>query len=1248
MPAAIKDLIRRDISVKVEGVVKVFDRAALASEIREYVLTDKIEEEIKRIADTFTQASDVLRRGGHPRDVMGIWVSGFFGSGKSHFAKVLGYLLQNEVLPDGSQETCIDAFEKHLSETPRGRDIRLRLGEIKKTTSIRTVAFEIRSRQSLNNPNSVGEILLGEFYRSIGYSENFIIARLERRLDQRGLLPKLHESFQKLFGIPWADPEGRDDLATVRRRLSKVLPLVDPESFPTEDDALTGLDDAFEHSKITAEGIADELVAWVDEQKPAGGKVQHLVFVIDEMGTFIGDSNDKIGELNSLAEMIGNKGKGKVWLICTSQQDLEKVVDRTNFDPVLVGRLNARFELKPHLISDGINKVVSERILKKHPHRESEISAVFKERDGALSQLSDLRATRSLGLLTERAFIDAYPFLPHQIQLAQDIGEALSGFRISGGVRSMISVVMETLQKLGPAEVPAIASFDQVFDALENDLYSQEYLGTAGVKAIYDANARIGKETPLPPTRVLKVLYLVQRVTFVPLTAENLAKLLAERVDADIKLLREQVEQTLDALQQAGYVSRDEATGEWKFLNEKERTVEQAIQDMMRPGSSKSITQTAIRQQSTDLIKLGVTDRKSLDGYSVLHGATKTPFPFAVSLDGESVDSGPEIEVHFLSPFAPGRKNSIEELKGENQAAGSRGRRIWWVAAIPEKLEARLKRYQALINVTNDKRFTEDPSKDTADAMAEKRKERDELKRNLTRDLQATFLTGTLYFAGREVTLDRSSGMAEELRKAVAELIPNIYPRFTVADKQVEFAKQLKALLNPSQSSLHEIAPDLHLFDTQGSLQKESALVATVLDVIKDLESEGHDPSGSRLLEDRNAKGFKGFSRAPFGWPSETVRLVIAACFRAGALFLERATPAGPSALYDYRDAFDDFSKIKTFEKTLFRLAESTLSVEQIKQASKELITLGVTGTPESGNALATAIRKLGEKLLEAARDAVVRAEGGLPVLDCILNAEAALKEPSTLRDPSKSVVAFLAKAPAWLEIKKALDDLKAFLDANRHKEFEASRQLVTLVTDHPLPADSDDKPALDHALADVEALVSARSIVPRWSDYRSARDQIFQIYSAAYRQAYDRLRGSIASTVDSIRQAGAFESAPADKREGVLQAVFGPGGSCHLPEATIATLPALLASAAKTSLSSLAQAEKALPIHRAEVESALRALKSPPPPPKDGEKTFTWHPSSALAGRRFTREDEVDAALQEVGDDLKKRIREGFIIDTI
>ena len=807
----------------------------------------------------------------------------------------------------------------------------------------------------------------------------------------------------------------------------------------------------------------------------------------------------------------------------------------------------------------------------------------------------------------------------------------------------MISVVMEALQKLASQEVGVLASFDQVFDALENDLLSQEYLGASGVRSIYESGKRLTKATPLPADRVLKVLYLIQRVTFVPRTAENIAKLLVSRLNDNVPVLREQVEAALMALQEAGYVARDEATGEWKFLNERERTIEQAIQEMIRPGTPRSITLTAIRQQSLEITKASVIARKNLNNYAVAYGATKTPFNFGVYLDGEAVDTGAELEVAFVGPLAPGRKATTEEIKRENQAAGPNGRKVWWVAGVPEKLDLRLKRYQALLNVTSDKRFTDDPSKDTADALSEKRKERDDLARTLAGDLKSAFLQGSLYYGGKEVELEDAKDLAAELQTALCQQVPNIYPRFALADKPVDFAKQIKGLLNPAQTALHTVAPDLCLFDTQGGLNKESALVGTTLEVIKDLEDEGTDPSGAALLDSGDQKGFRGFLRAPFGWPSEVVRLVIAGCFRAGAVYLERQTAAGPTPLYDYKESLDDFAKIKTFEKTTFRLAESSLTVEQIKQISKELIALGVTGTPESGNALAAAIRQLGSKLQEGVRDAQLRAESGLPLGDDVLKGDAALKNPTTLKDPTKAALAFLQGAPDWRALKQGLDALRAFLEANRHKEFETSRQLISLVRNHPLPGDAPQQAAMDQALADIDAMVEKKTVVPRWNDYRASVDKVHEVYRDAYRDNYSALRTAVSETVAAIRAGAAYAAAPSSQRETVVEATFGSGGPCGYPSVTLTTMASLLAATAKTSLPSLAQAAKALPTYRAEVEGALRALTTPPPKPE--QKIYTWNVAASLAGLQFTRETEIDAALQDVAKELKARIKEGFII---
>ena len=1236
----IREIIKRDIGVKIEGVVKVFDRAALASEFREYVVTDKIEDELKRIFDTFTQVSDTLRRGGRPRDVMGMWVSGFFGSGKSHFAKVLGYLLQNEDLGDGSGERCIDVFLKHLSDTPRGRDIRLRLGEIKQTTQIRTLAFEIRSRQALNNPSSVGEILLGEFYRSMGLSENFIVARIERRLARRNLLPALEAAYASTFGIPWKSAEGRDDLMTVRRRLADILPRIDKAEWQDVREAKKSLDDAFRHEKITAEGIADELVAWVDEQKLTGGKVQHLVFVVDEMGSFIGDSGDKISEVNSLAEMIGNKGKGKVWMICTSQLDLEKVVDRTNFQPALVGRLNARFELKPQLISDEINKVVAERILKKHPSEEGKVRALYQE--GYLAQLADLKASRHLGTLSERAFIDCYPLLPHQIRLAQDIFEAIAGFRVSGGVRSMITVVMEALQDVADDELGSIVSFDMIFDAVENDLLSQEYLGASGVRSIRESFERV-PGTPIDPARILKVLWLLQKVAWVPRVPETLAKLLVRDLKTEIPPLREKVEQTLDKLQEAGYVARDEATGEWKFLNEKERTIEQTIQEMVRPGGPKSISVAAVRRTSQEMAKTDLVTKRKLANFTVAHGATKATFPYGVYLDGEAVETGSELEVHFVGPLAPGRKQTIDEIRQQNQAAGAKGRRVCWAAATPENLETRFKRYEALVKVTSDKRFTEDSSADTQDALSEKRKERDDLRTALVKDLEKSFLAGTLFYGGQELELDGVTDFKEPVQTALSAVIPNIYASFGVGDRTCDFGRQLKAVLNPAISTLHTVAPELDLFDTQGSLQQQSALVSQVLEVISDLEDEDVDPAGAILLEAPDRKGFRGFDRPPFGWSSELVRLVLAACFRAGAIYIERPTPSGPAPLYDYKDSYDLFAKINTFKHVTFRVAETRLSVDQIKRANKELIAMGVTGTPESGNAIAAAVRKLGESLKAGIQESRAHADRGLPIRDAVLGGAAALAEPTTAKDPTKVVTAFLSHAQEWKSLNLSLEALRAFLADQRHHEYDTSRRIADLATNHPVDSNHGSQALLERSLRDMEAIIAEKSVVERWSDYRLAYDNAHRAYRDAYRDAYSQVQQETERMASAIRSGAAYKAAPPAARDSVVDKVFGAGGPCHYPSLSLGSASSLLDAAGKRSLSSLAQALVAMPGYQAQIETDLRALTVPPPAP--GEKLWEWRPASVLAGQRFQKEAEVDTALQQAGDQIKAQIRQGYTV---
>jgi hypothetical protein len=725
---------------------------------------------------------------------------------------------------------------------------------------------------------------------------------------------------------------------------------------------------------------------------------------------------------------------------------------------------------------------------------------------------------------------------------------------------------------------------------------------------------------------------------------------LVRNLSTEIAPLRDKVEETLKALQEAGYVARDEATGEWKYLNERERTIEQAIQEMVRPGGPKSISIAAVRRTAQQMCKDDVVTRKKLASFAVTHGGTNVPFSFGVRLDGEAVETGPDLEVHFTSPLASGRKQELEESRRQNQAAGAKGKTAWWVADAPDNLEGRFKRYEALVKVTSDKRFTEDSSAETQDALSEKRKERDELKNVLVKDLERAFLSGTLLYGGQEVNLDGPTDLKDPVRTALQVLIPNLYPRFNVGDRTFDFAKQLKALLNPSTTNLHNVAPELNLFDTQGSLQRESALVAQVLEVLSDLDDEGVVPEGDRLLDAKDAKGFKGFLRPPFGWPDELVRLVLAACFRAGAIYIEKQTASGPSPLYDYKNTDELFSKITTFKKSTFRVAETSLTVDQIKRASKALIAMGVNGTPESGNAIASAVRDLGIVLKVRLEDAKSRHQQGLPVPDGVLNAEGALTEPTIAKDPTTVVTSFLAKENEWKVLHKGLDTLRTFLEANRHKDYDASRRLIVLAGNHPIPDGHTKGAAFAQAMKDIDAITGDKAVIARWTDYRSAFDTAFTAYRDAYNQAYDKVRKAVEDQVTEIKAGAAYQGAPPAERDSVVSKIFGAGKVCHYAPVTLFAVDALFEATGKRSLSSLDQALVALPAYRAQVEAELRALVLPPPPP--GERVFEWRPITVLAGKRFKTEGEVDQAfdkvardLKDVARNLKTKIRDGFTV---
>ena len=168
---------------------------------------------------------------------------------------------------------------------------------------------------------------------------------------------------------------------------------------------------------------------------------------------------------------------------------------------------------------------------------------------------------------------------------------------------------------------------------------------------------------------------------------------------------------------------------------------------------------------------------------------------------------------------------------------------------------------------------------------------------------------------------------------------------------------------------------------------------------------------------------------------------------------------------------------------------------------------------------------------------------------------------------------------------------MQGFLEAGRHQEFAVSRRLVDLIANHPPPETDPNAGVIAEAREDMDAIVRDKAVVERWADYRKAADQAFRAYRAVYRRAYDTIREEVDQAVAALRGGDAYARAPAEQRDPVVDAVFGPGGVCHYPAVDVGSAAQLIQAAGRRSLTALAQARVALPGYCAQVEADLREL---------------------------------------------------------
>ena len=193
----IKDMFVKDIERTISGVIKVGqdEKENIKQELEEYVVTKEIRKHLGKFYNNYLKSID------KPTDKIGVWISGFFGSGKSHFLKILSYLLENKIV-DGKE--AIEYFNDKI-EDPNF------LGDMKRAGEVETdvILFNIDAKSPMSgktNEETLLKIFLKMFHNHQGfYGENPGIAYMEKYLISEGNYEKYKEEFKKSSGHEWEE-----------------------------------------------------------------------------------------------------------------------------------------------------------------------------------------------------------------------------------------------------------------------------------------------------------------------------------------------------------------------------------------------------------------------------------------------------------------------------------------------------------------------------------------------------------------------------------------------------------------------------------------------------------------------------------------------------------------------------------------------------------------------------------------------------------------------------------------------------------------------------------------------------------------------------------------------------------------------------------------------------------------------------------------------------------------------------------
>lgn len=898
----IKEIFEKDPTRDIPGVVKVDQHSddVVGTELEEYVMTKQIMRYTQKFIDGLLET-----RKGRTSDTC-IWISGFFGSGKSHFAKMLGYLASNRVV-SLQNDTQVAAGE-YLSKKYGLNGVTILTNELRTKSFFYNVLGSDTAKETNLSRYIYRKVLL-----SLNFSEVPWIAEIEDSIQKDGLWDDFLTFVEETSGSKWS--ELRKLTVKVRPVLAKALVKLYPKLYSDEGAAIQAISDQQEEHRLNPPKLVERLVNEAERIDPSKGRI---LLILDEVGLYLKGDTNRLIELNSLAEEIEKVANGKIWLVVTAQESLDSIDLGAGITKDQIGWLRDRFTQKFQLDPRNIPLVVQERLLKKKDGKGIDIlKEVFQKNEGQLGTACIIDdASRDSSVFKSfdwKSFKNSYPLLPYHIPVMLNIFASLrrKGRRLgqesqlAGRERAVLSVVGPILKTLVDDDIKkgSLVTFDVLYDTIESVL---QIVSSDHHHLITERISEIGKVGQIQAVDAAKALFLLQQIDeWIPATARNIAAMLYPSLGTSSAKHLSNIESCLHEMKIRKWV-REEG-GVYRFLSEMERNFEEEVDQ-----HNSSLLSHEVFSKIIDISKVIF---KSMKNYN--HRNLRV-FDVTIFVDDESLFKGGPHTLRIFTPLFNANKDRTEDLVYRSMGDA---KSVFWISAEDDAFSYRIRRALALRKTLDEWTRTVKTPRDLQE-LDSSRKELARIEDELPNTFQLLLRSGIILFGGKKHELNQKNDINDVFKEWMKEFTQQEYTRFDEAAVRVR-DKDIEAALRWRGGKPPTLFKELKIVDKQG---KPLLTGPVAHELMQEMKRNGATTEGGTLIS--------RFEEPPFGWDGRTIRLVMAFLYRQSSVNVE-----------SNRESV--FSKSSEFKKARFSIG-TILTPEEMSAVKKHLseifgVTSGVT-----------------------------------------------------------------------------------------------------------------------------------------------------------------------------------------------------------------------------------------------------------------------------------------------------------------